>query len=86
MELLTIASLTFLLGISPSTAQLFKLSICASNHPLHGSDINASGRAFYAGLDKPTTYCPEIVNPYCPVNTLGGTIFAGLLGLPVSSL
>jgi len=77
-------TVTLLTLIDSAFSEIYKLRAFKLGHPLNGADINASGRAFYTSLAAPATYCPAIVNPNCPNNTLGGTIFTGFIGLFVS--
>lgn len=81
-------SISFLLLVLSriSSCELYKLKVSKPGHSIHGTDINAFGRAFYTGLAAPATYCPGVVGSSCPNNTLNGTIFAGLIGLRVSSI
>ncbi|KAH7410561.1 hypothetical protein BKA64DRAFT_357478 [Cadophora sp. MPI-SDFR-AT-0126] len=60
-----------------AAAQVFTLTTFNPNGPLNGQKIQASGQAFYLGLDRPTTYCPEINGLVCPNAT--ETVLAGAL-------
>jgi len=71
--ILTLADLAF--------CELHKLKAFQPGHPIHGANINASVRAFYTGHAAPAIYCPVVVGPSWPNNTVGGTIFAGTMGL-----
>ncbi|CZT43367.1 uncharacterized protein RSE6_03396 [Rhynchosporium secalis] len=61
-----------------ANAQIFTLKTYAPGSPLDNQVIQASGQAFYLGLAAPTTYCPEIVEPFCP--DTDETIIAGVMG------
>jgi hypothetical protein len=85
MQLLVHLPVLLITLITTSAAELYKLKVFSleAGHPVGGADINASGRAFYPGLAAPATYCPGVVGANCPNNTVGGTVFSGLMGLRV---
>ncbi|KAK0120317.1 hypothetical protein ONS95_011723 [Cadophora gregata] len=74
MSSLLVAVLSF---VTLTNAQIFTLTTFNPNGLLHNQKIQASGQAFYLGLDAPTTYCPTLVDPNCPNAT--DTIVAGAL-------
>jgi len=69
--------------VTVANCQKYLLRTSLPSHSLDGQLINAQGRAFYTGLSGPATYCPTVVEPNCPKNPYGTTIFAGLIGLQV---
>lgn len=78
----SILTTTILLATTTHGA-LYTLTPSVPSNPLDGLIINAKGRAFYAGLGSPSTYCPDVVEPNCPDYPDSSTVFAGLLGLYV---
>ncbi|KAL2059782.1 hypothetical protein VTL71DRAFT_10166 [Oculimacula yallundae] len=73
--MLSLILLSTLLRVT--TGQISTLKTYLPGSPLNHQVIQASGQAFYLGLEKPTTYCPEIVEPFCPNVTQ--TIVAGAM-------
>ncbi|EKD13961.1 uncharacterized protein L3040_005428 [Drepanopeziza brunnea f. sp. 'multigermtubi'] len=81
--MVSLSNLVFGLSIlATSAVAQFTLTVVHPDSPLDGLKVHASAQAFYLGLSGPSTYCPSVVEPYCPDKT--DTVFAGMGGMWVN--
>ncbi|KAF4873583.1 putative secreted protein [Colletotrichum siamense] len=68
-----------------AAAESYTLTAYApATHAIHGKPINASGRRFIIGLDRPSTYCPDVA-PHCPpgnITTVDGLLWGMKVNVP----